>query len=493
MKKRFVAFLLVLIMVLGLLPVSAMAADGTIDYGGVTLYTEKRPTSYTFLRSNEVNAVTRNVGETGIYQRLPRETCVHTSCGTVLAEFIPDYYSASTTTVELSDPTVLKDLGYTISGWNGNDEYKDKPCLTFNYTAAKPGTTTVKLTFYYNYNHAGASGYCNGCGGLTGYNDNFVWWQETTSFTVTVGDGEVPKPPLIPVPSYGDLKSAIGQIQVKDVSTLSCGTENYDLIDNTQSESFNWTKTARLDQPGKYDVTIKTAPYVAKYNSEKTKTHELNNANQTTLRLVISYENNKWVLDDGRPVIEVKHKESTPTDMPKEPTERDVNGVTVDVVCVATTGKHDKGPTYPLGFVETPETSQHTIGEVVSDGAGGYICQVTVQTERFVQKASELFWRMDHIPTAPTIKFNLTYDKNSNKWVKPTPNPRIEATHEVTPPTDTFTVTYTDGVEGEVFEDKVTTGLKYGDATPEFGKDPFRRGYTFTGWQPAVAEKVTRL
>ena len=148
MKKRFVAFLLVLIMVLGMLPVSAMAADGTIDYGGVTLYTEKRPARYTFLRSNEANAVTKNVGETGIYQRLPRETCIHTSCGTVLAEFIPDYYSASTTTVELSDPTVLKDLGYTISGWNGNDEYKDKPCLTFNYTAAKPGTTTVKLTFY---------------------------------------------------------------------------------------------------------------------------------------------------------------------------------------------------------------------------------------------------------------------------------------------------------------------------------------------------------
>ena len=53
-------------------------------------------------------------------------------------------------------------------------------------------------------------------------------------------------------------------------------------------------------------------------------------------------------------------------------------------------------------------------------------------------------------------------------------------------------VTYTDGVEDEViFEDWVRTGLKFGDATPRFGKDPFRRGYTFAGWQPAVAEKVT--
>ena len=236
----------------------------------------------------------------------------------------------------------------------------------------------------------------------------------------------------IPAPSYDDLKSAIGKIQVMDVSTPSCGTENYDLIDNTQSEPFNWTKTARLDQPGKYDVTIKTAPYVAKYNSEKSKTHELNNANQTTLKLVISYENNTWKLDDGLRVIEVKHSEQTPpTDKPAKPTENDVTGVVVDIVCVTKNGKHDTVQ-YPLGFATTP---QHTIGEVASDGAGGYICPVTVRTAWFVQQASNLVWKVQHTPTAQTITFNLTYDKNSKTWVKPAANPRIEATHEVTPPT----------------------------------------------------------
>lgn len=191
--KRLLTWVLVLVMALSLLPVSALAADGTIVYGGVTLYTEKRPQRYTFLRSNGENAVTKNVGDTGFYQRLPRDTYVHTSCGTVLAEFIPDYYSASTTTVELSDPTVLKDLSWTISGWNGNDEYKGFPCLTFNFTAAKPGTTTVKLTFYYNYDHGDEFGYCNGCGGWVQYKANRYWWQETTTFTVTV-TGEEEKP-----------------------------------------------------------------------------------------------------------------------------------------------------------------------------------------------------------------------------------------------------------------------------------------------------------
>lgn len=247
-----------------------------------------------------------------------------------------------------------------------------------------------------------------------------------------VWEESAPQPPLIPVPSYDDLKSAIGKIQVKDVSTPSCGTENYDLIDNTQSEPFNWTKTARLDQPGKYDVTIKTAPYVAKYNSEKSKTHELNNANQTTLKLVISYENNTWKLDDGLRVIEVKHSEQTPpTDKPAKPTENDVTGVVVDIVCVTTTGTHDTVQ-YPLGY---PTDAQHTIGEVVSDGAGGYICPVTVRTAWFVQQASNLRWTVQHTPTAQTITFNLTYDKNSKTWVKPAANPRIEATHEVTPDT----------------------------------------------------------
>ena len=236
----------------------------------------------------------------------------------------------------------------------------------------------------------------------------------------------------IPVPSYDDLKSAIGKIQVKDVSTPGCGTENYDLIDNTQSEPFNSTKTARLDQPGKYDVTIKTAPYVAKYNSEKSKTYELNNANQTTLKLVISYENNTWKLDDGLRVIKVKHSEQTPpTDKPDKPTKNDVTGVVVDIVCVTTTGTHDTVQ-YPLGH---PTDAQHTIGEVVSDGAGGYICPVTVRTAWFVQQASNLVWKVQHTPTAQTITFNLTYDKNSKTWVKPAANPRIEATHEVTPPT----------------------------------------------------------
>ena len=56
-----------------------------------------------------------------------------------------------------------------------------------------------------------------------------------------------------------------------------------------------------------------------------------------------------------------------------------------------------------------------------------------------------------------------------------------------------YTVTYTDGVDGEVvFKDKVFSDRVVGTPTPEFGETPTRAGYTFTGWSPTVEEKVTK-
>ena len=56
-----------------------------------------------------------------------------------------------------------------------------------------------------------------------------------------------------------------------------------------------------------------------------------------------------------------------------------------------------------------------------------------------------------------------------------------------------YTVTYTDGVDGEaVFADQVHPNLVVGTITPKFDGTPTRAGYTFTGWSPAVEERVTK-
>ena len=54
-----------------------------------------------------------------------------------------------------------------------------------------------------------------------------------------------------------------------------------------------------------------------------------------------------------------------------------------------------------------------------------------------------------------------------------------------------YTVTYTDGVDGEVFADQVYGNLLSGVATPAFEGTPTRTGYVFKGWNPEVAATVT--
>ena len=53
-----------------------------------------------------------------------------------------------------------------------------------------------------------------------------------------------------------------------------------------------------------------------------------------------------------------------------------------------------------------------------------------------------------------------------------------------------YTVTYTDGINGEVFADQSYT-VRLGKATPAFNGTPEREGYVFKGWTPTVAETIT--
>ena len=76
---------------------------------------------------------------------------------------------------------------------------------------------------------------------------------------------------------------------------------------------------------------------------------------------------------------------------------------------------------------------------------------------------------------AETVTGNVTY---TAQWEKQTP-------------AEAFTVTYTDGVDNEeIFKDQTYT-VESGKATPAFNGTPTRKGYTFTGWKPAVAATVT--
>ena len=84
---------------------------------------------------------------------------------------------------------------------------------------------------------------------------------------------------------------------------------------------------------------------------------------------------------------------------------------------------------------------------------------------------------------AATVTGNVTYVAT---WGEDKNNNGIDDNEETK-----YTVTYTDGVDGEVFADQVYGNLLSGVATPAFEGTPTREGYVFKGWEPSVAEKVT--
>lgn len=112
-----------------------------------------------------------------------------------------------------------------------------------------------------------------------------------------------------------------------------------------------------------------------------------------------------------------------------------------------------------------------------------------------------LFMVFTLLPTTALAEDTTEADETQPKTVvvnegeKKTDPPAQEQPKNENPPAPeepkTFTVTYTDGADGAVFPNQVYRDLSSGTATPAFSGTPAREGYTFAGWNPAVAETVT--
>lgn len=353
MKKRLVAFLLVLIMVLGMLPVSAFAADDGVS---------PQP-----LESNETQTIKYQilyVGDefnTGYSYGVSVNKTYTCQYSTGHSGFNHSILISEFRNVGVPALKGQLDSGYEFVGWA--KEAKENPTI-YDFNVA--GTTATQTTY-------------------TIYLVAKKAVPPTVTYTLTYYPNTTDLVTNMPSPNPVTQKSSTSPVTFT-VSSAIPAREGYNFLGwNGKPDA-----TTPTVQPGNWVTTPATAT-----------------------RLYAVWQSN-----------------TPPTDKPAKPTENDVTGVVVDIVCVTTTGTHDTVQ-YPLGH---PTDAQHTIGEVVSDGAGGYICPVTVRTAWFVQQASNLVWKVQHTPTAQTITFNLTYDKNSKTWVKPAANPRIEATHEVTPP-----------------------------------------------------------
>lgn len=507
MKKRLVAFLLVLIMVLGMLPVSAMAAGSVVTARGsaenpIRIYENSGNKAETSYGSVQV-PVGETVTDSGqlTFSTYSAIEGVQVSTG-----------GFTYCNVTSSNENVVKATG----SWSGG-------VLTINFQGV--GNGTAKITVDYTCT-------CSKGAAANGY----------LIYNVTIGDGGSTDPSGKPnAPTASDIGAFPDAGKAVLLHCVDAGARGHDATASSLNKVQNGYSVGEVvENPGTYYnvdggkitkeqfpwmcvVTVHAAPFIELYNSnfsESYGVHKLAGTSNATATLhwfwhntygwqylenppiqfnitkdtsektyTLTYYKNTtdtvtnmpdpnpqtetsntgkvtFPISNARPVREgynflgwagkqdatepsvkpgntvtttatttklyaVWQSNTPPTDKPAKPTENDVTGVVVDIVCVTKTGTHDTVQ-YPLVFATTP---QHTIGEVVSDGAGGYICPVTVRTAWFVQQASNLRWKVQHTPTAQTITFNLTYDKNSKTWVKPAANPRIEATHEVTPPT----------------------------------------------------------
>lgn len=354
MKKRLVAFLLVLIMVLGMLPVSAFAADDGVSPQALES-NETQTIKYQILYVGDEFNTGYNYGVSVNKTYTCQYSTGHSGFNHLI--LISEFRNVGVPALKGQ-----LDSGYEFVGWA--KEAKKNPTI-FDFNTA--GTTATQTTY-------------------TIYLVAKKAVPPTVTYTLTYYPNTTDLVTNMPSPNPVTQKSSTSPVTFT-VSSAIPAREGYNFL--------GWN--------GKPDAT---EPTVMPGNTVTTPRETTN-------------------------LYAVWESKTPPTDKPDKPTENDVTGVVVDIVCVTTTGTHDTVQ-YPLGH---PTDAQHTIGEVVSDGAGGYICPVTVRTAWFVQQASNLVWRVQHAPTAPTITFNLTYDKNSKTWVKPAANPRIEATHEVTPPT----------------------------------------------------------
>lgn len=507
MKKRLIAFLLVLIMVLGMLPVSAMAAGSVVTARGsaenpIRIYENSGNQAETSNGSVQV-PVGETVTDSGVltFSTYSAIEGVQVSTG-----------GFTYCDITSSNENVVKATG----GWNGG-------VLTINFQGVGNGTARITVDYTCT---------CSKGAAANGY----------LIYNVTVGDGGSTDPSEKPnAPTASDIGAFPDAGKAVLLHCVDAGARGHDATASSLNKVQNGYSVGEVvENPGTYYnvdggkitkeqfpwmcvVTVHAAPFIELYNSnfsERYGVHKLAGTSNATATLhwfwhntygwqylenppiqfnitrdtsektyTLNYYKNTtdtvtnmpvpnpqteksntgtvtFPISNARPVREgynflgwngkpdateptvmpgntvttprettnlyaVWESKTPPTDKPAKPTKNDVTGVIVDIVCVTTTGTHDTVQ-YPLGY---PTDAQHTIGEVVSDGAGGYICPVTVRTAWFVQQASNLVWKVQHTPTAQTITFNLTYDKNSKTWVKPAANPRIEATHEVTPPT----------------------------------------------------------
>lgn len=274
-------------------------------------------------------------------------------------------------------------------------------------------------------------------------------------------------------PSKKDIEGAIGRGVriVCDNQNVNHWAKDYK---PTQGEYTVSDVTGTASEGYTCTITVKAAKIVEKYGSDFGKPHDLIVGEAAEKTVELKWDGEKWVAKTELPIT--FHVECPP----EKPTYDDLKelGIDAKVHCATTTAHTDA--TYALigGTYEISDPARK--GTV-------YTCTLTVKAKDYVAKYNAEENVGPHtLDDRDSKTIELTW--NGEKWTAAETSVTFNVKCEL------LTVTYTDGVKGEeVFEDVVYKDIPYGTSTPAFGtKDPTRKGYKFVGWEPEVAETVTK-
>lgn len=274
-------------------------------------------------------------------------------------------------------------------------------------------------------------------------------------------------------PSKKDIEGAIGR-GVKIV----CDNQNVNHWGKdykpTQGEYTVSDVTGTASEGYTCTITVKAAKIIEKYSSDMGKTHALIVGEQAEKTVELKWDGEKWVAKTELPIT--FHVECPP----EKPTYDELKGLGIKAKVDCTTTTAHNGKSYTL--IE----DTYNVSDPERKGTA-YTCILTVNAKDYVAKYNAEENVGPHtLDDRDSKTIELTW--NGEKWTAAETSVTFNVKCEL------LTVTYTDGVKGEeVFADVVYKDIPYGTRTPAFGtKDPTREGYKFVGWEPEVAETVTK-
>ena len=296
-------------------------------------------------------------------------------------------------------------------------------------------------------------------------------------------------------PTSGKVAELLGQVKVHCTTPIA-GHE-----DQTYGLYYALSSMVMAPDGSGYtcDVRVEADEYVTKYNGKYPGTdHVLADGENRIRSFVLRNDNDGkgWYISEGEnllPIVfNVKCEAPTPPSVPNDKEiERALSGrVNVVVSCVTANSGHPS-KTYPL-FAYVSGLTKPNPNEVTANSDGTYSYTVSFLASKFVG-----MYGGDHTLAQGEVdlrEVTLTLRDITVGWTATAQDIKVSAKCEEQQPEETYTVTYTDGVEDEeVFKDEVYPNLKADDPTPRFnnGVDPTRDGFTFQGWEPEVAQNVT--